>query len=157
MQVSRRSWLALLSLWPLACTNTPNLPSPIVVPADASGPVDRPVRTDGSGRTDRALDDSGSQCAWAAALDNGALAGCVPARAFVTCTGPAGSSSYSASEPTGCDSCSGTCQDTCAFNEFALSCHAAQSDAAVSSGPAQGCHLGTTLPLGFVVYCCPCQ
>jgi len=69
--------MALLSLWALACTNTPNSPSAVVTPVDASGPVDRPV--------DRHVvtDDSGSQCGWPSALDNGGLAGCAPARAFV--------------------------------------------------------------------------
>ena len=36
MLPGRHAWLAVLSLWLLACTNTPN------TPADASGPVDRP-------------------------------------------------------------------------------------------------------------------
>jgi hypothetical protein len=158
MQVRSPLVVALLSLSPLACTNTPN--GRVI---DASGAVDRPVLTDASGQIKVTVDatgsivDGGSQCGWPAALDNGAVAGCAPARAFVTCAEPGGSSSYAASEPMGCVSCSGTCQDSCAVSEFALSCATAQPDAAVSSGPAHGCRFASAFPSGSVLYCCPCQ
>jgi hypothetical protein len=154
-QVGRHTWLGFLLLWPLACGSTPN------TPADASGPVDRPVDrhvvTDAPARADLAPDALGFQCGWPAALDNGGLAGCGPARAFVTCSEPGTSASYAASEPMGClVSCTGTCQDLCALGEFALSCATAQPDAAVSSGPAHGCHFATAFS-SSVLYCCPCQ
>ena len=158
MLLGRHAWLAVLSLWLLACTNTPN------TPADASRPVDRPVDcpavTDGSGRPDVAPDAAGFQCGWPAALDNGALNGCGPARAFVTCSLPGTSASYATTEHGACVSCSGTCLDSCALGEFALSCAASlpdTADAAVSSGPAHGCRFAAAFPLGSVVYCCPCQ
>jgi hypothetical protein len=156
MSLSRHSWLALLLLlWPLSCTNTPNTPADAAGPVDR--PVDRPVVTDGSGRADVAPDAAGFQCGWPAALDKGALNGCGPARAFVTCSLPGTSASYATTEHGGCISCSGTCVDSCGLGEFALSCASAQPDAAVSSGPAHGCRFSAEFPLGSVVYCCPCQ
>jgi len=154
MLVRWHYWLALLCLWPLACANTPNNPAPI----DGAGAVDRPLLTDGSGRTDFARDASGPQCKWPTALGNGAVTGCVPPRAFVTCTTPGSSSSYPAPEPMGCLDCAGTCQDSCTVSEFSLSCNAPQPDAAVtSSDPTHGCRLAFVFPSGAVVYCCPCQ
>ena len=165
MPISRPAWLAWLAFlaflaflawWPLACANTPNNVRP--PPIDASHPVDRPLVTDGSGRSDLVLHDaSGPQCKWPTALDNDGVPGCVPTRAFVTCTETGGSASYPASDPMGCVSCSGTCRDSCALNELALSCNVPQPDAAASAGPTQGCHPAFTLPLGGEVYCCPCQ
>lgn len=152
MYFGRRSGLALLSLWMLACTNTPNTPA-----VDASRPVDRPSLTDASGRADRLLDATSVQCEWPAALANGALPGCGPARAFVTCMEPGTSSSYATTDRSGCVSCSGTCTEYCSASEFALSCAAALPDAGVSSGPAAGCHFASSFSSGFAVYCCPCQ
>ncbi len=155
MPVGRHAWLALLSFWAVGCTNTPN------TPADAARPVDRPFDcpavTDGSGRADVAPDAAGFQCGWPAALGNGSLAGCGPARAFVTCMEPGTSASYATTEPGGCVSCTGTCQDSCAVSEFALECAATLPDAAVSSGPAHGCHFASAFASGAAVYCCPCQ
>lgn len=155
MPVRRRVWLAFLWWSSLGCANTPNNLRPLV---DASHPVDRAVVTDGAGRTDHALHDgSGPQCNWPSTLDNNGVPGCKPTRAYVTCLEPGGSASYPASDPMGCVSCSGTCQDFCAVTAFALSCDVPQPDAAASAGPTQGCHPVFTLPLGGEVYCCPCQ
>lgn len=153
MQVSRHAGLALLWLWMLACTNTRN------TPADAASPVDRhfDAVTDASDWPDVAPDAANFHCGWPSALDKGALSMCAPARAFVTCTLPSGSASYSATEPGGCISCTGTCQDSCAVGEFALTCGTTQPDAALSSGPAHGCHFAATFSAHSQLYCCPCQ
>jgi hypothetical protein len=158
MLLSRCAWLALLLSWPLACTNTSNRPADAAAPVDR--PVDRTVVTDASDWPDVAPDAADFHCGWPAALDHGALAGCGPARAFVTCSLPGTSASYATTEHGACVSCSGTCQDSCALGEFALSCATSlpgAADAAVSSGPAQGCRFAAAFPLGSVVYCCPCQ
>jgi hypothetical protein len=153
MHPSRFCWLALSCLWSLACTNTPNTPAP----TDAAGAVDRPVIKDGSMRTDLKIEDSGPQCKWPTTLDNGATGGCVPTRAYVTCTTPSSSSSYAASDPMGCLDCAGTCQDSCTVSEFSLSCAGPQPDAATSSDATYGCRLALSFSSGSVVYCCPCQ
>jgi hypothetical protein len=159
-RTGRRLWLALVALGALACTNTPNN----IVTYDASHPADRPVdhpadhpHTDAAGRSDVAPDAAGFECDWPEALANGAVTGCAPFRAFVTCATPGSSASYAASDPKGCLSCSGTCTDSCALGEFALSCHDAPPDGAVSSGPAHGCRFAAEFLAGSVVYCCPCQ
>lgn len=156
MPVRRRVWLVFLGLSSLGCANTPNNVRPLV---DASHPVDCGVdRLASACQTDPVLHDaSGPRCKWSAALDDNCVLGCKPTRAYVTCTESGGSASYPASDPMGCISCSGTCQDFCAPTEFALACNVPQPDAAASAGPTQGCHAAFTLPLGGEVYCCPCQ
>jgi hypothetical protein len=154
----RHGWLTLLALVPLACSNTPN--NVVTFNFDASGHVDRPVDHvvhDAQPRLDVAPDAAGFQCFWPGALDDGGVAGCAPSRAFVTCTEAGGSASYTAATHNGCLACSGTCTDSCGLGEFALSCATAPTDAAVSSGPAHGCHFSKSFPFGSVVYCCPCQ
>ncbi|HXJ18634.1 MAG TPA: hypothetical protein VMT03_00260 [Polyangia bacterium] len=136
-----------------ACDNTSNRRPP----SDAGpGAADHPVVKDASGATDAVVDaGGGSQCKWPTALDDGGVVGCVPARAFVTCTLPGSSASYPASDPMGCLDCSGTCDDSCALGEFALSCKAPLSLG--SSALTGGCHQAFTFASGPVVYCCPCR
>lgn len=145
---------ALFGLGSLACSSTSNQPAPV----DGSSAVDRPVPRDSSPRLDVAPDAAGFQCGFPTQLKDSIAGTCVPARAFVTCTVNGNSASYQASDPMGCLSCAGTCEDSCKLSELALSCGVPRSDAgATPSDPTFGCRVGFVAGNGSVTYCCPCR
>src|SRR5262249_11377628 len=102
-------------------------------------------------------------CTWPAALDaaDAGAGACRPARTLLDCTSPQGVSEVCISDdPTRCTGDNGavagpfTCHDTCAPNEYAVSC--GKIGVGLTVDPPTGCHDALASPGGIVFYCCPC-
>jgi hypothetical protein len=103
-------------------------------------------------------------CTWPASLDApdaGGTGACHPARLFLSCDGSNGVSEGCLSDdPSHCPGDDATpgvtysCHDTCAPNEYAVSCGSIGGGSSVD--PPAGCHSALATPAGIVFFCCPC-